>query len=801
MSDHKPGEAVLLVGEVLESSVGTHVNCNRKPSVVLQELLDRASVENPDAWFIGGEFEGNVRKKAAWIRSTAISIDLDFEDPELSRENGAHQDLPESVCRRILAGLGAYTVPALAYMTKRGMRLIHILSEDVHDLGEYEEVARAAAESVLRHLGAHGVPLWRDGIPGLRYDETSGRPSQPMRLPLHGLPHLTCGEDRPVRESELRLDEIPRLDLSAALPEAFADACQRVGDWIQIACEVVVVGLLARVAAAIGNTTWVEVRGFRVPLSLHVLNVLPPGSGKSGVRRFLRMTTQGIEDDVKARRTAAAQELLQHQQALEEWKSARRRKNGAPGERPVAPEVPPEGGARTSYTLSEATLEGVVATLEDTPRGVLWSTDEAHEVLGLLGRSGEGGSARSLDAARLRRLMDSDPVEVHRARSNVSSVRSLPVPWLGIEADVQPGVFTRLFLDEDRDSGLVARVLMHAPPVMQGLRRYVNPPPEPGPEVAKLLRDLLDSLWSIPLEVRDGVPLPRNLGLDPAAELAWATEMERLEPAYATASDVIAGVLGHARGRVLRLAGVLAHLRDANPEVVTGEDMERAIVCERYFIDHASVLLEQSSAQAEADRLSALEKRCQQILAKHPADGVSPRDLSQRVSKTRYSRADGRRRAVADLNAIGWSPRQPKCEARGRRRQVSWFPPRASTESTRGSDARRNGRSVDSVEPSRKETAGTTEPAAELLARASRQLLDREDVTLPRRGTRASCPICGSSRGLGVIPESPDRWYCHSDRHQAGGCAVDLYLGQRLGRQPSTAEAVSEAKAILGLAA
>lgn len=88
-----------------------------------------------------------------------------------------------------------------------------------------------------------------------------------------------------------------------------------------------------------------------------------------------------------------------------------------------------------------------------------------------------------------------------------------------------------------------------------------------------------------------GVPTYQELPLDEEAEAAWAVEMQRLEGCYPGADEAEQGSLGHARGRLLRIAGVLALLADPGAEVICASDMQRAVVHMRYHLEHARRML------------------------------------------------------------------------------------------------------------------------------------------------------------------------------------------------------------------
>lgn len=806
--DHSTtGYVHVLLGASLDQARGERVAVERRPVAVLELLLAREREDRSDAWVILGMFDGDHRSREDWRFACGLMLDLDWEDPSIPKEGGAHQAIPDPDRHRIVAALRDFHVPGFAYLTVRGLRWGCIFDEDQTDADTYGELAQAASEKLLAHLDEHGVALWRTGVTGLRYDSTSGKPAQPMRLPLPAQAVLPTGPDRPVCSRDLlQEDDVPRLDLDAALPERLADACRQIAGWLQIAPEVVVTGFLSLVATAIGNSRWVTARGISVPVSLHYLTVLPPGSGKSEVRKYLRKAAEEIEAGIRQRRTEWQSEHCAYLDALDRWKAGRRRvgTSSPPTVRPKPPPPSSRGGERVSFIVREATMEAIVETLEDSPRGVLWATDEAHEVLGLLGRYGDSGGARSLDAARLRGLMESQPVEAHRVRGNGSPIRRLARPWLAIDADVQPGVFARLFAEEDHLSGLTARLLVHAPPALQGQRKYLHPTAEPAPWVPVYLNEVLSKLWATPFELREGAPAYQSLPLDAAADRAWAQELERLERRYGMAGDEEAGHLGHLRGRILRLAGVLTLLRDPCAPHVTLEDMQRAIVQARYHLAHHRRLLGVASGPRIAETSDRLRERVEAIHRRQPETGVRPSDLRREVNRSRYDGELGRRRAVADLHGLGWILRRPHQIAGrpGRPPVPAFFPPgagRPSPKPPKPRPAREGDGLGDLGDKVLGDDAHSGEVARELLDRASARLLATGDVTLPAPGTRGPCPVCGSSSGFGTLPGEPQHWYCHSERHRGGGCAVDLHFVARSGRAPTPAEAVEEARRILGM--
>lgn len=121
----------LLFGSYLKDSGSETTTCGRRPSALWAKLLERPNGGLPDAWYLVGCFQGDRRSAQAWRSSGAVVLDLDYEDPELPKEKGAHQALPPSERNRILAAPGDYEVPGVTYSTSCRLRVIHVLEEDV----------------------------------------------------------------------------------------------------------------------------------------------------------------------------------------------------------------------------------------------------------------------------------------------------------------------------------------------------------------------------------------------------------------------------------------------------------------------------------------------------------------------------------------------------------------------------------------------------------------------------------------------------------------------------------------------
>ena len=62
-----------------------------------------------------GSFEGNHRSHATWRSASGLLVDLDFEDPAVPSDEGAHQAVPDDLRPRIADALASPGEPVLRH--------------------------------------------------------------------------------------------------------------------------------------------------------------------------------------------------------------------------------------------------------------------------------------------------------------------------------------------------------------------------------------------------------------------------------------------------------------------------------------------------------------------------------------------------------------------------------------------------------------------------------------------------------------------------------------------------------------
>jgi hypothetical protein len=170
-----------------------------------------------------------------------------------------------------------------------------------------------------------------------------------------------------------------------------------------------------------------------------------------------------------------------------------------------------EKTAAPCYVTSDATIQAVGEILRDNGRGILLSRDELDGWLQSLTRYCQRGtdrphwlemhSARTLRVHRITRQRG--PLSVRRACCSICGT-------------IQPLVLARAIDEEARASGLLARLLLAAPPT----RRKVWTEAQVAEELRERYTELLRDLLGLPMENPEK-RLPYPVDLHPAAKQVW----------------------------------------------------------------------------------------------------------------------------------------------------------------------------------------------------------------------------------------------------------------------------------------
>ncbi len=296
----------------------------------------------------------------------------------------------------------------------------------------------------------------------------------------------------------------------AALPEparGYVDACAAA-----IGCDPAYVALpvLSVLAGAIGNTRRIALkRGWSEPCILWCAIVGESGTMKSPALDHAREFPRRRQAQAMKRHRFALAEyenaMLAYQADLLEWK----RRQGDRGEPPRQPDEP----SMERSIIDDATIEAVAPILMQNWRGGLILKDELGGWVGGFDRYAKprrGGG----EAAKWIEMHGGRPVIIDR---KTGTPRTIYIPRAAVTVcgGIQPGILRRLIGQEERDNGLLARLLMAYPP--RRPRRWTEA--EPAEQLTAALERVYGRLWELaPTTNDDGEPAPALMDLTAEAK-------------------------------------------------------------------------------------------------------------------------------------------------------------------------------------------------------------------------------------------------------------------------------------------
>lgn len=390
----------------------------------------------------------------------------------------------------------------------------------------------------------------------------------------------------------------------------WAGWCERKAKGASAPVDYVAVALLASVGAAIANVRWPQAgTGWAEPPLLWCAEVGPPSSSKSPSMDAAFGLVSFAEDRMAQGFDQVQQEYATLKQTcdarLEAWKIEVKAavKNGdAPPAIPADAQEPP-APVRPRIRVADATVEALGALAAGLPRGLLLVRDELAGWLGAFDKYGGGGADRAF------------AIEMYGGRSYVVDRMKNPEPLrirhlsIGVLGGVQPEKLSVII--GGPDDGLASRLLWAWPDVQPEFTLSRGSQDDGPMQLAfGRLADLVQGVNEF------GHPEPVRILLTGEAE-------DRLE-AFARdmvwrsheASGLLAGCLGKARGRALRLSAVLEHLwwcggaTAREPQAISPEAVTAAAdLLNAYFIPMAERVFGDAS-------IPLIERRAM-LLAKH----------------------------------------------------------------------------------------------------------------------------------------------------------------------------------------
>ena len=310
-----------------------------------------------------------------------------------------------------------------------------------------------------------------------------------------------------------------------ALPKPLARFARAASEAIGCPLCFVVLPLLAVAAAMIGTSRVLELkRGWQAPSILWTAIVGESGTQKTPAMKLVLRPVKRREHKAMKRHAEALKDfdsqLAAYDKAMSAWKR-NTRSDGLPPERPVPPEA-------ERCIVSDTTVEALAPLLQANPRGLSLISDELSGWLGSFDKysNGKGG-----DAANWLSTYSGEAITVDRKGGQPKTI-FVPVAAVSITGGIQPGVLHRALGVENRENGLLARLLLASPPRRK--KRWSEA--EIDEKAEREYANLIDRLAALEVaEDEDGEPCPVVLRLTPEAKAAWlkfydshATEQAKL---------------------------------------------------------------------------------------------------------------------------------------------------------------------------------------------------------------------------------------------------------------------------------
>lgn len=357
-----------------------------------------------------------------------------------------------------------------------------------------------------------------------------------------------------------------------ALPEPLASFVAETADAIGCDPAYVALPLLAVAGSAIGTTRRLELKaGYSVPAILWSVIVGESGTSKSPALRTVLEHVRGRERRLREEHALDRRDYEDAVEAYEKARSAWRasKSGGDPPERPAEP-------ASRRCLVTDVTVEALAVKLADNPRGLLLARDELAGWLNSLDRYAKSGGG-SGDESFYLSAYNGEPHAVDRRTGDRREVYVAQAA-LWLTGSIQPAILRRALGTERRESGLLARLLLTAPPP----RPATWSEKEVSPLTRQWLHDVLDRLYALdPDADAEGREEPRLVRLEADAKAAYVQWHDRHGEELASLTGDRAAAWSKLRESGARLSLIIHAVRvaagKAASDDVDAESMERAL--------------------------------------------------------------------------------------------------------------------------------------------------------------------------------------------------------------------------------
>lgn len=432
------------------------------------------------------------------------------------------------------------------------------------------------------------TPFWRDIVQACAICDTMDTVAEQVGVTVEDLEelrrrHTTCSSDvdavAACKELRERADR-NRPDLAAIRKAALGDDVSG-GGWVRFPLEEIPSGLrsyiearaeaigcdpamimlpcLSVLAGAVGSTRAVEV----IPGSwTEMLSVWSAVIADSGSKK-----SPALDAALWPVRECQAALACQWREAKDEWESLPKKDR---------PEKPP---VMKRVRIGDATAEAVARQLSENPRGLILSRDELTAWIGGMSaykpsqsQGTDFGFWLSLHSGKF------DPVDRVGKPDPVFCER----PALSLCGTIQPGIFKRDMAGIREENGMLARMLVAAPPTLP--RRWLDKTVHPSAN--EYYVRLVRCLFELEPEV-DGTPV--ILRFSPEARREWEAGYNRhgamidREPE----GSAMRAHLSKLEAYAVRLAGLLELLEQTAEPTVSADSVRRSWTMIKWFEQEA----------------------------------------------------------------------------------------------------------------------------------------------------------------------------------------------------------------------
>jgi hypothetical protein len=427
----------------------------------------------------------------------------------------------------------------------------------------------------------------------------------------------------------------------AALPEPVCSFVTEAASAIGCDPAYVALGVLAGLAASIGNTRRIKLKGsWCEPSVFWTATVGESGTWKSpaldvALAPLHRLQGKAI-DEYRIEKKAYDEEI-------ERYIQAKRSRKRTPTEEELTRPDPP---IPWRILCSDVTVEALASLLQNSPRGLLLVRDE---LSGWIKGFDQYKSAQGADAAHFLSMHRAGDLLVDRkTNSEIVYVRHAAVSVTG---GIQPRVLKRVLGEEHLDNGLAARLLLAMPPRLP--KRWTDE--EISLSTATRFSDLYSSLLELDFEVdEEGDKKPADLALTVSGKGAWVRFYNQHGLEQARRDGDLAAAFSKLEGYCARFALVIHLIRCQNgdptletEEAIDSGSIEAGVALTTWFAHETERVYSALGIAPAAPSLPSLEE-----IIRRRGGRISVRELMQASRRYRGS-AEMARAALEQLAEMG----------------------------------------------------------------------------------------------------------------------------------------------------